>query len=246
MATRVPVLTYHAIDEERSVTSVSPARFRDHMMWLRDHGWRSLTLDQLLAGLEAGEWPDRSVVLTFDDGFVSVLDKARPVLTAAGLSAIVFAAAAHLGGTGASVGAPAALKSRRLLNKQGLRDAYGAGFEIGSHAMTHVPLTSLPLHAAMKEITRSREALEDAIGAPVRSFAYPFGDQSAPLIDRVRSVYDAGFSTRLAHVTPASGRASLERIDAFYFRDSATLDMLSVPHGRRWLTVRRWTRAIRG
>lgn len=246
MTTNLPVLTYHAIDDERFVTSISPARFRDHVSWLRDHGWRSLTLDQLLSGLETRQWPDRSIVLTFDDGFVSVLDRALPALSAAGLSAIVFAAAAHLGGTGANVSAPRALWSRRLLDGHGLRDAHAAGLEIGSHAMTHVPLTSLPLGAARQEIRKSRDVLEEAIGAPVRSFAYPFGDRSSPLADCVRQTYDAGFSTRLARATPSTDRASIERVDAFYFRDSASLDILSSTRASRWLAVRRWARVTGG
>lgn len=234
MTRRVPVLTYHAIDDEPSVTSVSVSRFRDHVAWLRDNRWHSLILDELLRGFQTRSWPDRSIVLTFDDGFASVVDVALPELTSAGLSAIVFAAAGRLGRTG-------------LLDPQGLRDAHKAGLEIGSHAITHVPLTSVPLRAAREEVVRSRAALEDVLGAPVRCFAYPFGDESSAIVDQVRRTYDAGFSTTLAHATPASDRGSIERIDAFYFREAASLDALSSPsRGRRWLAPRRWARALRG
>ena len=232
---RIPILTYHAIDDESSVTSVSPARFRDHVAWLRDQGWQSLTLDTLLLGFQSGSWPDRSIVLTFDDGLASVVDTALPILAAAGLSAIVFVIAAN-----------AVVTSGSRMTSGAVREAHAASLEIGSHGLTHVPLTSLPLEAAREEIVRSRAALEDVIGAAVRSFAFPFGDQSSPLVDHVRRTYDAGFSTRHAHATPASDRASIERIDAFYFRDVSSLDVLSSPHGRRRLAIRRWARAVRG
>jgi len=232
---RVPVLTYHAIDDNSSVTSVSVARFGDHVAWLRDHGWRSLTLDELLRGLLAGSWPDRSIVLTFDDGLTSVVETALPLLESAGLSAIAFVMAAN-----------AVVTSGSRMDAGAVRDAHAAGVEIGSHALTHRPLTSLPLETARQEIVRSREALEDVIGAPVRSFAYPFGDASSAIVDCVRRSYDAGFSTKLAHATPGSDRASIERIDAFYLRDRSSLELLASPKGRRRLAMRRWARALRG
>lgn len=232
---RLPVLTYHAIADERSVTSISVAQFRAHVSWLHDNGWRSLTLDQLLHGLTAGSWPDRSIVLTFDDGLMSVVATALPILKSAGLPAIVFVIAAK-----------GVVVSGARMDVAALREAHAAGLDVGSHAMTHVPLTSLPLNHARDEIVRSRAVLEEAISAPVRSFAYPFGDQSSVLVDQVRRTYDAGFSTRLAHAAPASDRASIERIDAFYLRGAASLAMLSSPRGRWWLAARRWARAVRG
>ena len=235
MTTRVPVLTYHAIETERSVTSISPERFRDHIDWFRDRGWRSLSVDELLRGLQERSWPDRSMVLTFDDGLAGVAKTALPILKSAGMSAVMFV-----------MGAWDAVAPGPRMDAAAVRDAHAMGFEIGSHAMTHVPLTSLPLTTAREEIARSRAVLEDAIGSAVRSFAYPFGDQSSTLVDQVRQTYDAGFSTRLAHATPASDRASIERIDAFYFRDVSSLDRLSSPGGRRWLAARRWARALRG
>jgi hypothetical protein len=46
---------------------------------------------------------------------------------------------------------------------------------IGSHALTHTPLTGMPLAAAYREMRQSRRLLEEYIGRPVRHLAYPYG-----------------------------------------------------------------------
>nr|WP_301290520.1 polysaccharide deacetylase family protein [Kerstersia gyiorum] len=61
------------------------------MRWLRKHGWQTLTAEQLRGFLEEGRpVPRRSVVLTFDDGYLDNWQYAHPVLKEYGFSAIMF------------------------------------------------------------------------------------------------------------------------------------------------------------
>jgi peptidoglycan-N-acetylglucosamine deacetylase len=60
-----------------------------------------------------------------------------------------------------------------LMNPSQVRSLRSAGFEIGSHGLTHTPLTSSP--APERELSESRKRLEDILGEPVLAFCYPFG-----------------------------------------------------------------------
>src|SRR5205807_2425452 len=94
---RAPVLTYHSLDDSGSPISVAPALFRWQMGYLHQLGWRTLTLDELLAGHERGAWPERTFSLMFDDGFANLLERGLTVLAEYGFSATVFVVAGWVG-----------------------------------------------------------------------------------------------------------------------------------------------------
>jgi peptidoglycan/xylan/chitin deacetylase (PgdA/CDA1 family) len=92
------------------------------------------------------------------------------------------------------------------------------GGEIGAHTMTHPILASLSTKSAVDEIERSKSRLEDALGAPVKAFAYPFGMPQLDFSTRDReSVQKAGFAAAFAansgFVTAASDRFALPRFN---------------------------------
>ena len=71
---KVPVLTYHSIDDSGSVISTPPAVFQRQIKYLSDAGYSSLTLRDMVSSLTEGQrLPDKPVVLTFDDGFQNFL-----------------------------------------------------------------------------------------------------------------------------------------------------------------------------
>jgi peptidoglycan/xylan/chitin deacetylase (PgdA/CDA1 family) len=76
---------------------VTPDHFDQHLQILRDQGV-PLTLEDLVRGLEADRLPDRSVVITFDDGYVDTFRYARPILERSGLPATVFVTTGYIGG----------------------------------------------------------------------------------------------------------------------------------------------------
>lgn len=91
MVTRLPILTFHALDDRSSIISFSPRLFRRGIARLHEHGYHTLTLldavDRLCVG---APWPDRSFVIAFDDGYQTVYEKAFPVLQDYGMSATIF------------------------------------------------------------------------------------------------------------------------------------------------------------
>lgn len=96
--------------------------------------------------------------LTFDDGDVSVCTRALPILNEAGIRATAFVS-----------------PSRERKLREMLCDLLAAGWEIGSHSLTHPPLDLVDTQRARVEIQESRCELGDLIGTAVYGFAFPYG-----------------------------------------------------------------------
>ena len=243
---RVPILTYHSLDASGSVVSVPPPAFREHVRHLLECGFTGVSLDGLIAAWGGrGELPQRPVVLTFDDAYANVLEYAIPVLREAGFSATLFAIAGASGteypGPRHAPGGP----RLPLLDWAGLRAAVAAGFEVGSHTMTHRRLDQAPSGVITREIESSKRLLEDRLGVPVRSFAYPYGIHDARSVQAVRDAYAAGCTTRMGVARVGSDRHLLPRIDVYYLRDPTTFRMFGTAAGGVYLALRGTLRAAR-
>jgi peptidoglycan/xylan/chitin deacetylase (PgdA/CDA1 family) len=245
LVSRVPILAYHAIDDGPAPLAMPHGRFRDHLQSLRDGGWRTLSLAELLTGHARGGWPERTIVLTFDDGFAHLETCAWPEVARCGFTAILFAVSGRLDGLSDWPGWPPAARPYRIMDVRALRDAAAAGIEIGAHSVSHARLSRLRPEQAEREIGDSQARLEDAVGRPVRSFAYPFGDAPAAAVDVVARRFDAGFGIGLRFATPRSRAAVLERIDAHYLRGRTSLTALGRLPARGWLAVRSVARRVK-
>jgi peptidoglycan/xylan/chitin deacetylase (PgdA/CDA1 family) len=92
------VLCYHGVTEQCSDPRlcVTPSHFAEHLEVLRQHA-RPIRLQQLPRALSDGKLPDRSVVVTFDDGYVDNLYNAKPLLERYGIPATVFVITGYIG-----------------------------------------------------------------------------------------------------------------------------------------------------
>jgi peptidoglycan/xylan/chitin deacetylase (PgdA/CDA1 family) len=174
------VLCYHAVsDVVASTRTVRRSELRRHVAALVDRGYVGMTFNRVV--LERTR-KDRLAV-TFDDGDRSVLEHAFSVLSELGVPGTAFVAAG-------TVGAPG------LLGWDELRLLANAGWEIGSHSVTHACLTDVDDAALEEELRASRELIEAQLGVPCRSIAYPYGESD----ERVRAAarrtgYTAGCTT---------------------------------------------------
>jgi O-antigen biosynthesis protein len=203
----LPILLYHTVDDRRDdrygTWAVSPALFDRHMRLIAEEGYRPITVADLADLRKAGApLPDRTVIVTFDDGLRDFLTGAMPALARHGVPATLFVVAGLVGQTSRWL-APLGEGARPMLTESELRDIAAAGVEIGGHTLTHPELDRLPARAAAEEIGRSREILRDMIGRPVRSFAYPHGYNSA--VTR-RLTREAGYeiACRVRHALSSS------------------------------------------
>jgi peptidoglycan/xylan/chitin deacetylase (PgdA/CDA1 family) len=171
----VTVLCYHRLATTASKMAVLPEQFEAQLDWLASQRYRVIRLPELaefLAGRK--QLPQRSVVITFDDGYESVFRYALPLLRKHGFPATLFMYTDFIGARDA-LGWP----QLEALARSGLVD-------IQAHSKTHRNL-ALPrageteadyLKSVDLELRQARTVLERQLGAAgvqVRYFAYPYG-----------------------------------------------------------------------
>lgn len=214
----VLMLMYHQVDTPRSEKErrfcTPPTDFDAQMGWLVRAGYRGVSLDEVRAHV-AGERriEGNAVHITFDDGFIGVLEHALPILQKHRMPATLFALPGRTGATNEWMwrrGFPL----RALLSTEQLRLLAEAGMSIGSHTRSHVRLTELPAERARAEIADSRKELEDMLGRAVDHFAYPYGLFNEAVRDIViQAGYRAACSTRSGFNRQGEDVFLLRRLD---------------------------------
>jgi peptidoglycan/xylan/chitin deacetylase (PgdA/CDA1 family) len=245
MAASLPVLTFHALDDRPSVISFSPRVFRRGMGRLHEGGYRTVSLLEAVDYLRRGApFPTRSLVITFDDGYQSVYDEAFPVLQRYGLSATVFLTVGE-GGTTGPAGRLPSLDGRSMLAWRQIREMHRWGIAFGAHTLTHPDLTRLPVDRVEAEVCGSQAIVEDALGAPVACFAYPYGRYDHRSREIVRQHFACACSDKLGLITASSDPYALERVDAYYLRSGWSFDVMLTRLFPWYIRARRIPRRIR-
>jgi peptidoglycan/xylan/chitin deacetylase (PgdA/CDA1 family) len=226
MAASLPVLTFHALDDRPSVISFSPPVFRRGMAKLHESGYQTLSLLEAVDCLCRGApFPDRSLVITFDDGYQTMYDEAFPVLQRYGLSAMVFLTVGETG-TRRSAGRLPSLNGRSMLAWHEIREMQRWGIAFGAHTLTHPDLTRLPLDRVEAEVCDSKAIIEDSLSAPVVCFAYPYGRYDRRSREIVRQHFACACSDKLGLITAGSNPYALKRVDTYYLRTDRLFDMM--------------------
>jgi peptidoglycan/xylan/chitin deacetylase (PgdA/CDA1 family) len=185
--TDVLVLTYHAVSETwPAELSARPADLERQLGTLLDRGYRGATFTEAVTAPPA----ERTLAVTFDDAYRSVLELAHPILSRLGLPGTVFACTDFVGsprpmawpGIDRWLGGPHERELMALTWGE-LGALADAGWEVGSHTRTHPYLTRLDDSQLDDQLAASKAACEAGLGRPCRSLAYPFGDADARVVD---------------------------------------------------------------
>ncbi len=198
-AQAIPILMYHSISHQATARFapfvVTPEAFEEQMRFVHQQGYHALTVTQFARLRREGQpLPARSIIITFDDGFADFLTVALPVLQRYDLVATLYVPTAFVGATSRWMDSQGE-GTRPLLTWEQLRLLPTHGIECGAHSHTHPQLDLLSLEQATHEIVSSKHLLEEQLGIPVTSFAYPHG-YSTRAIQRV--VRQAGYTSACA------------------------------------------------
>lgn len=247
MSESLPVLTFHSIDDRRSVISFSPDVFRNGMAKLAANGFRTIDLMTAVGMVRGGApFPDRSLVITFDDGYRNTFDEAFPILRQHGMTATVFVTVGERNGD--HRGRVPSLNGREMLSRDEMREMHASGLiRFGAHTLTHPDLTRTSAAHVDAEMRDSKALLEEILGAgdTVTAFAYPFGRYDEPARAIAARYFECACSDRLGMVTSRSDVFALERVDAYYLRTERQFDRLLRASFPRYVWARSVPRRIK-
>ena len=236
------ILTYHSIDESRSVISVSPMAFRRHIRQFLAARIPIVPVEELLA--DSFKDTD-AVALTFDDGYQSVQREAVPLLMEHGLPATVFVVTSCVGGMNTwAAGDGGGVPQLPLLDWETLGLLSEHGVTLASHSRTHPYLPALTQARIEEEIGGAARDLSDRLGIDPHGFAYPYGAVCTRARAAAGRVHNWACTTVFSELN-VEARLDLPRIDMWYFEQEGLLERWDTPWFRRWVRRRRRLRQMR-
>jgi len=157
---------------------VPVAAFAAQLELMRVRGYVPLTLAAFLDGIDRPETlPPKSYLLTFDDGYRSLLEQALPVMRAAGVPGVLFVPTGAVGGTNHFDFNVEPLEAIATWDE--LAEMERGGLAIQPHGVSHRAFGTLTPAEQDTEVAESKRAIEAHLGRPAELFSFPYGDNSA-------------------------------------------------------------------
>lgn len=224
----IPVLYYHSVtdeatdDENEKELRVPVAKFKEQMKYLKDNNYYTLSMDEFYGYVKNGDKvPEKSVLITFDDGFKNNYDNAFPIMKEYGLKGSVFVITSMVD----KVGLYMTSDEISAISKDGFID-------VESHTVGHEKLSQISKEDTMKTLKDSKVFLEKYSGKKVDTIAYPFGIYDEATINSVKEAgYTMGFTTEMGWAKPKSDLYRIPRVYVNAKKDMNTfVDRLTNPN----------------
>jgi peptidoglycan/xylan/chitin deacetylase (PgdA/CDA1 family) len=232
------VLGYHAVSESwHSDLSVTPESLERQLGSLVGRGYRGARFHEAATSAPTG----RTLVVTFDDAYRSVLELALPIMRELDIPGVVFVPTRFAGGgeRASWAGVDTYLDGvhapeLEVMSWEELAQLHALGWEIGSHTCSHPHLTQLDDRALREELARSREECESHLGVPCRSLAYPYGDTDPRVIAATAAAgYTAGAGLPRFRDLHEPSALNWPRIGVFHDDSPRTFRLRVSPAARR-------------
>lgn len=199
----IPVLMYHSIDYEKgNELRIPKEKFKEQMSLLKEKGYTTLTLDELYEFFVNNKpVPEKSIVITFDDGYVDNYNNAYPVLKEFNFNAVIFVITDNVD------------KIKNYLTSDQIVELTNNGIEVQSHTVSHEKLSTLNYNKQLETLKNSKEFLENLLDKQISYIAYPYGNWNDNTIKAVReSNYKMAFTTSGTWSDKSDGIYTLDRV----------------------------------
>lgn len=172
-----PILLYHRIEdldtENPYVLGVED--FRKEMELLNERGYNTITVTQLVKAINFGEkLPERPVIISFDDGDISVFNNAFPIMKKLNFIGVGYLVGNYVGASG-------------YMDAEQIQKLAKRGWEFGSHTQSHIDLSECKW--CEYQVIQSKHNLEEMLGIRIETFAYPYGIITPKSLETVRNNY---------------------------------------------------------
>ena len=204
------ILQYHHVDDSTpAATSISPAKFAEHLQLLEDEGMQVVDLADAMTRIQAGDaLPEKAVAITFDDAYRSVYTQAWPLLKARKWPLTVFVNPAFVD-----------QKYSSIMTWDELKELQDAGNVVANHSMHHNYLIERPNGVSVDEwmtmeVGEAERRLEDELGTSHRMLAYPYGEFNLEMIDWLKAHNYLAFGQHSGPVAKISHMQAIPRFPA--------------------------------
>jgi peptidoglycan/xylan/chitin deacetylase (PgdA/CDA1 family) len=202
----VPVFTFHMVDRRLpadrigNALTITPDQFAAQLRTLAALHVRTMNARDLVASIQHGHIPSRTVVLTFDDGYKDSVTEALPLLRRYHATATFYIISSTIG-------------KPRHLTWADVRTLRRAGMEIGAHGSEHVDLTELNAGGQYAQVDGCRRALRRWADVDPETYAYPSGQYNAVTLAVMRRAHmPAAFTMEYGFVRSLRDPYRLPRI----------------------------------
>ena len=190
----IPALMYHSISEVPAgwpaELCVAPDVFEEHLKYLQAQGYNVVTAPQAAVLLRSRQNVMNTVIVTFDDGYENNYTEAFPLLKKYGFRGNFYIVGNDAGKVRNQDG------MKKYMTFDQIKEMHDQGMEIGSHSMSHDPLTSINPELLPWEIYQPLNLFYQKMNFWISGIAFPNGAFNDEVIAEIRKYfkYEYGFS----------------------------------------------------
>ena len=191
----VPILMYHRIATvPGDRNSLPKEKFEAQLRYLSEHNYTTITPDMLYEHLTLHKaLPKKSVLLTFDDGYLDNFTEALPLLQKYNMQAVVFPIANWLGKP--NHWEHFGKQETTTMTAEQLKIWLSSGMQVEPHTMNHPFLTQCSEEKLFLEVHDAKIKLAELLAKPMNYLCYPYGFFDQKVIEATkRAKYKMAFA----------------------------------------------------
>lgn len=198
---KIPVLLYHVVSSSPSNDyQISITTFKQHMLYLKNNGYTTLSLDEFYDIIyNNAKPPKKPVLLTFDDGTADFNTTVVPFLSSYGMKATQFPVANWIDGPG-------------MLTSEQIKTLKASGIDIQNHTTTHDDMVGKTEADLRSMINGATEKIKSITGDSTTFLAYPYGSFDGTTVSVLKDLgFKGAFKVGGGFCTPESDKFALPR-----------------------------------
>jgi peptidoglycan/xylan/chitin deacetylase (PgdA/CDA1 family) len=223
----IPVLMYHgvvdSVNDAINPIHISRKAFEEQMTWLFENNYRAITISDMLNLFEKKQTSPNSVVLTFDDGYQSMLYNATPILKKFNFSATLFLITGAVGEKNyaeLNTAQSSFPEDDGPLDWNQLKSMQASCWDIQAHSQNHYIHNMISYESMEKEMKCSKKTIENNLNKKVQFYCYPCGSYNTDCLKLLKTLgYKAAFSVHPGLAKMNSDYRRLPRIEINRYTD---------------------------
>jgi len=187
-------LLYHRFGEDKyPSTNIRLEQLDKQIALLKSGGYHFMGATEAIQTLKNdGTFPSRTIIITVDDAYKSVITEGWPRFKAAGIPMTLFVSTD-----------PVDEANRGYMSWDDIRKLQAEGVEIGHHTASHLHMVAAGLETAMDDVRRASKRFEEELGAIPKLFAYPYGEYDKKTTNAIiQEGFEAAFAQYSGPIAP--------------------------------------------